>query len=436
MIIRWLALPVRQSTGALIGVSAAGLEEFTCRVVALGLLSRWLKNFWLANLIQAMIWGFAHSQYPQQPSYARGMELTVVGLVFGYVINAFGVVPCFIAHYVYDAFLTVEPVFASHQAAQIIPALLVCLPFVAGAWYSKRWARAHNVSELDLSNATMQSPLLVEGRHEEKIEREQVLYAPLSKKIRLCLLAVSIIGVSVTLLPTVEPIGKSKQVTVDSKRALSLATKYLHEDGVTEPGYQSEVELVGKPDRNDSQTWQHVFEQLGRQKTEAIYNQTEPCLEWRVRFFKPLDPKSYWLYLNNDGSKRATIVEDIDEGTGKKLDESDALKIVDDYIKKFRPEFVPYTVNGKNRIEHTNRTDYKFDFERPQSLMPEQRAAKLKAELKGDQISELRLDWDVPDTWSWPRTKMKWYQQVDNVLRSCLALALLVFCPDLESSHT
>ncbi len=411
--------------GALIGVSAAGLEEFTCRVVGLGLLRRWLKNFWLANIIQALIWGFAHSQYPQQPSYARGVELTVVGLVFGCIINAFGVLPCFVAHYLYDAFLTVEPVFSSHQLSQIIPSLFVLVPFLIGVWYSKRWARANNVPELDLSNATLQAPAAVEGKHEQKIEREDAIHVPLSKRIRSCLIAVAVVCGSAGLIPVEDRIGKGKQVRVDSHQALSLARKYLHEDGLTDPGYQSEVELVNKPDSSDTQKWQHVFEQLGRHNTEAIYNQTEPCLEWRVRFFKPLDPKSFWVYLNGDGSKRASLVEDIDESPGKKLDESEALKIVDDYIKKYRPELTPYSVNGKNRIERANRIDYKFDLNIPK-FNAGSTAAKLNTEVKGDHISELRLDWDVPDTWSWPRAKKKWYQQADSVLLAGGVLALMV----------
>ncbi len=411
--------------GALIGVSAAGLEEFTCRVVGLGLLRRWLKNFWLANIIQAVIWGFAHSQYPQQPSYARGVELTVVGLVFGCIINAFGVLPCFVAHYLYDAFLTVEPVFSSHRLSQIIPALFVLVPFLIGVWYSKRWARARNVPELDLSNATLQAPVSVEGKHELKIERGDAIYAPLTRKIRLCLLAVTVLSASAGLLPVQDRIGKSKQVTVDSHQALSLAKKYLHEDGLNDSGYQSEVEIVNKPDSSDTQKWQHVFEQLGRHNTEAIYNQTEPGLEWRVRFFKPLDPKSYWVYLNGDGSKRVSLVEDINEGPGKKLDQSDALKLVDDYIKKYRPELTPYSVNGRNKIERANRTDYKFDLNIPK-FNAGSTAAKLNTEVKGDHLSDLSLDWDIPDTWLWPRAKMKWYQQADSVLRSGAVLTLMV----------
>lgn len=173
-------------------MSAAGLEELTCRVVALGLLKRVLKNFWLANLIQAVIWGFAHSQYPQQPSYARGVELSVVGLVFGWIINRYGLVPCFVAHYLYDAFLTVEPVFPTHQLQLIIPAIICLLPFLLGAFICQRWAGKVGVIEMDLSNKASEIPLVPKEKVEVEIDRSETKYQPLSARSRVMLLATAL----------------------------------------------------------------------------------------------------------------------------------------------------------------------------------------------------------------------------------------------------
>ena len=58
-----------------IGVSAAINEEFLYRVLALSLFRKFTRSFWLANICQAAAWGFMHSSYPQEPAYARGVEL-------------------------------------------------------------------------------------------------------------------------------------------------------------------------------------------------------------------------------------------------------------------------------------------------------------------------------------------------------------------------
>ncbi|CAN5422160.1 hypothetical protein BH10CYA1_BH10CYA1_02710 [soil metagenome] len=412
-------------SGALIGVSAAGLEEFTCRVVALGLLTRLLKNFWLANLIQAVVWGFAHSQYPQQPSYARGLELSMVGLVFGWILNRYGVLPCFVAHYLYDAFLTVEPVFATHQLLLTIPAMISLVPFLAAAIYSRRWARKNNIDESDLSNAASQTEAVAKQKLEIEIDRSETTYAPLSQRWRISLVAIALLCLGISFYKTPDQIGAQKKVLINSKQALALAKKYWHEDVVVDDTYQSEIELISKPDQTDLEKWQYIFEQLGKLKTSELYAQIEPCLEWRVRFFKPQESKIYWVFMDADGRKRATVLENSDEGKGRKLSEAEAFAVVDAYLKKNRPEFVPYDVIGKNRVERADRVDYEFELNVPKFNVGET-ASKVKVGVKGDEISELKIDWDLPDSWSWPRTKLKWYQQVDGVLRAIFGIVLLV----------
>ena len=46
-------------------------------------------------------------------------------------------------------------------------------------------------------------------------------------------------------------LGQDKQVTVNAKQALSLAEKYLHEDGVADAGYQSQIALLNDPDNSE-----------------------------------------------------------------------------------------------------------------------------------------------------------------------------------------
>lgn len=412
-------------SGALIGVSAAGLEELTCRVVALGLLNRLLKNFWLANFIQAVVWGFAHSQYPQQPSYARGLELSVVGLVFGWIINRYGILPCFVAHYLYDAFLTVEPVFATGQLYLTIPALISLVPFVAIAGYSKRWAKKKNIVESDLSNAATQAEAVVKERHEIEVERSELKYTPLSQRWRISLVAIALLCCGVSFSSNGALIGSNKLLTIDSKQALVLAKKYLHEDAVVDDSYQCELELISKPDQTDVEKWQYIFEQIGKLQTSDLYTQIEPCLEWRARFFKPQESKIYWVFMNADGRKRATVLENSDEGKGEKLTEAQALALVDAYLKKNRPEFAPYVVVGKNRIERTDRVDYDFELNVPKFNVGAT-ASKVKAGVKGNEISDLKIEWDLPDAWSWPRTTKKWYQQLNGVAQPAFFIVLLV----------
>jgi hypothetical protein len=414
-------------SGALIGVSAAGLEEFTCRVVGLGLLQKWTKSFWIANLLQAMIWGFAHSNYPQEPCYARGVELTVVGLLFGYIVRTCGVLPCLIAHYLYDAFLTVQPVFSSHQPLLIIPSILILLPFIGAVWYSRNWSASKklDVETIDLTNAGDVGPPPVE--HPAHIEEAVPAYTALTGSRRKQLLLLFGLCLITLFIPSRDQIGKDKQILVPASKAIEMAGKYVTDDGLDQKGFQSVAQLLTRPDSSQDTvlTWQHVYEQLGLQKTTALYDQVVAGLEWEVRFFKPLDPQSYKVYLNGDGSKRCIDIDNIDEAPGAKLDEASAQALVESYIRKNRPEFVPFTLDNKSHTVQAKRIDYKFDFVVPKYAAGDTPAI-LHAEIQGDKVSDVALDWRVPDNWLWPRKQPQGFQQAVQMGRIAALLGLLV----------
>jgi Type II CAAX prenyl endopeptidase Rce1-like len=113
-----------------VGFSASLTEEFTYRVIGLIAFQRLVKNFWLANLLQAAAWAFMHSNYPQEPPYARGVELTVVGFFYGTILRYFGILPCIFSHNLIDTFLGLEPLFSSTVPALRISAFFGLVPFV------------------------------------------------------------------------------------------------------------------------------------------------------------------------------------------------------------------------------------------------------------------------------------------------------------------
>ena len=90
----------------------------------LGLTKFVVRRFWLANILQAAAWGFMHSTYPQQPCYARGLELTIEGMLEGWLISRFlGLLACLVAHYCFDAFACVTPLFSAPTYLKLSSAL-------------------------------------------------------------------------------------------------------------------------------------------------------------------------------------------------------------------------------------------------------------------------------------------------------------------------
>ncbi|MCK4837155.1 MAG: CPBP family intramembrane metalloprotease [Desulfobulbaceae bacterium] len=88
-----------------VGIRAAWMEEFFFRILALVLIFRLTGSKWLAIIVSAAVWGFMHSNYPQMPGYARGIELTLEGIVYGWVAVRFGILTTFISHCLFNTWL-------------------------------------------------------------------------------------------------------------------------------------------------------------------------------------------------------------------------------------------------------------------------------------------------------------------------------------------
>jgi hypothetical protein len=83
------------------------------RLFGVPFMKRFLKYTFLALLVPAAIWAFGHSNYPVYPVYVRGIELTIAGLVFGWIFIRYGLVAMFVAHYAIDAILLAMPLLSS-----------------------------------------------------------------------------------------------------------------------------------------------------------------------------------------------------------------------------------------------------------------------------------------------------------------------------------
>jgi hypothetical protein len=86
-----------------VGFYPAVSEEFMSRVFSIPLVDKLTHSRIASVVIPALIWGFAHANYPAQPFYIRGVEVSIAGLFVGIILYRFGVVPCLVWHYVVDA---------------------------------------------------------------------------------------------------------------------------------------------------------------------------------------------------------------------------------------------------------------------------------------------------------------------------------------------
>ncbi len=84
---------------------AAIMEEAIYRVFGIAVLKRLFRFTFPAVLVSSFIWGLGHTGYSIFPSYTRLMEVTVLGLIFGYVFLRYGFFTAVFAHAIMDSLL-------------------------------------------------------------------------------------------------------------------------------------------------------------------------------------------------------------------------------------------------------------------------------------------------------------------------------------------
>ena len=188
------------------------------------------KGLWIgiALVLQAMIFGAMHANYPQQPAYARIIEMIIPFVLYGLIYMNWGLLPVVVSHFVYDIVLMAMPLFLLSAPGiwlnrilaiifMLIPLLVVVFRRIqAGAWY--------NIQPEDL-NAGYKVP---EPRvKEEKINSsgKTTEHRELPILIAIALIVLGAIG-WYFLTPKAQDIPK---LDIEKKAAIEIADTFIAE---------------------------------------------------------------------------------------------------------------------------------------------------------------------------------------------------------------
>lgn len=112
--------------------AAAIGEEIVYRVFALSFFAKLFRSTFAGVLISSMIWGLGHTAYPVYPVYTRFIEVTLIGIIFGYIFLRFGFAVAVFAHAAVDSILMGLEL-TRYGVTGILAAIgYICLPLIVG----------------------------------------------------------------------------------------------------------------------------------------------------------------------------------------------------------------------------------------------------------------------------------------------------------------
>jgi hypothetical protein len=321
------------ATVLFIGFLPAVTEEGISRMFSISFLDRLGAGRFLAVVVPAFIWGFGHSTYPNQPFYIRGVEVGLAGVLIGFLMLRFGVVPLLVWHFTVDAIYTALILLRSGNAYYVVSgavaAGILLLPLAASlVLYARRggFLPADRLTNADAGFAPA-PPAGARGGEAAPDVR------PLPARTRARAGAAAAVLVASFLFPA----GRAGTVVEDRTgrpEAERIARSFLRVNGVDPEAWRSvayqgtgfpddeEVraarpqEAGGLPGFSDAAA-RYVIEQGGPSAFERLAQTQLPLAYWVVRFYQP-ERKAEWKVLVDAGRKRvAAFLHPVAEDAGR-----------------------------------------------------------------------------------------------------------------------
>ena len=397
-------------TGLAISLQAGFWEEMLFRAVpiAAGVLigQRYNMRFtglMVAMVVQALIFGAGHANYPAQPSYARVVELFLPSIVvYGMIYLRLGVVFAAITHYVYDVVLFSLPIWYSsgYMFDKFMTVIGGLIPFLVILYFRMKHQKWSDVDSTSLNEGFVPTP----PKKKTSEEQEIISTVPTAsnvlnpKIVGIALLFV--IGIFSTLkLSNVEvPINSP---SIDKEEAISIANQFLSDNNIKLPdGYNAYAF-----DDSSYPASSFIWEELGQETYSSLLGSYVLGPRWKVRFAKfdgPVDSRAreVMVSMDFDGNILRFNNRFPEEEAGKQLSREEAQVLAENALVEYLGMNISaVTLTSAQESQKPNRLDWTFTFTDNNEL--EYEGAKLQniISISGDQISGFTKFVFVPEEW-------------------------------------
>jgi hypothetical protein len=392
--------------GIAIGLLASMNEEFTFRLFAIPYFTRLTKSRWIAVIVPAFLWGFLHSNYPQEPAYIRGLEVGLIGIVAGIVMLRWGILATLIWHYTVDASLVGLLLIRSDNLYFKVSGVIVGLAAAAPLLFSlaSYLKRGQFEPAEDLRNDAEPQPPISFETAEPPVSQAAVRgrYQPLTNAsiavIGICL----VLGAIAALKLKQERIGDYLKISVNAKQATTLADNTLRDRGLNPDAYLHVALFLNN---SDPVANEFLRERIGVAATNRIYETQIPIALWGVRYFKDSDLEEYYVVLKADGSLHSIHHTLPENAPGPSLSKEEAAALGEKFLREQKKvDLAGWSLVESKSKKQPHRTDHTLTWQEDAALTPDkdpsgQAFARRELQVLGDEMTSYRTYVKIPDKW-------------------------------------
>ncbi|MFT5087581.1 MAG: membrane protease YdiL (CAAX protease family) [Candidatus Latescibacterota bacterium] len=419
----------------LIGFMPAVSEEFMSRAFSIPFLQRYLKSPSAAVVVSALIWGFAHAGYPQQPFYIRGLEVGIAGILIGFIFLRWGLLAPLVWHYTVDALYTALILLRSSNSyfvtSAAISAGLVLLPLAAAIVLYARHRRFSDPQPL-LNGS--EKPQSLRGQP-SPLEKETIIAAvpaeasfdfaapAWSRTQRAITTLLCVVSLLVFFVDWERPFD-FVEYRITAAQAQARAEDHLRAQGADPSTYQ--IAVVQKQQPNH-EAIRYSLQRDGLEYVNRLYRQNLLASLWGVRFFRYGEKEEYLIAVDpQDGSiysQRHVLSE---ENAGAKLSEEAARILADEALRACDIDPLNFDVVEASSTERPARMDHHFIYQ-ARDGDPRNRDElyyRISIDLSGDEVSGFYRHLKVPEAWTRQRSEDSYFKTACSGLLVSLVFAL------------
>jgi hypothetical protein len=387
----------------------------------------------LALVLQAVVFGAAHANYPGFPAYSRLVELIVPAFIWGLIFLRFGLLPTVILHAVFDLILMSLPVFlVEGPLAQANQALVIVACFVPLAVVLLRRARAGAWLALgeSMRNAGWQPSA---AQAAEAVAGLRAAAGAWTARVQRALPLLAVLGLAAVVLAgdyrsDALPQGLSRG------EAEAAADAGLKNRGVTlglDWTRMSSTRLA--PQEADGTSWawnKFVWREAGREAYKRLMGTWLAPPLWEVRYARfdegnVADRAEEWrVTIDGEGKVRQVQHRLPEKRPGAHLTREEARALAQREIQQhFGLEASALREVAAEEEQRPARSDWQFTYADPRVDVGKGGEARVRIAIAGDEIIASGRYVFIPEDWQ--RAERERTARL-NIVRMSVALALVI----------
>ncbi len=395
-------------------------------------------RYWLvaAVVLQAVIFAAGHADYPQQPYYARALELILPALLFAALYIRFGLYPAILLHFWYNVVWFSMPIFAASSPGIWVDQTMIVLLALTPFWVLLiQWLRQ--------GRRLGEAPAQARNEHWQPTTRPlpAVDHAGTAKTDTPEPAASASTGISPWTFRALLVAGLAGLLLWSSLGRFDTQAPAMEIDRAQAEQIGSEVlEAFGKqvPDnwRLASRVWggptdQHHFilQEAGEENYRQLLGEYLTTPLWYLRWAgfegdQDARAEEFHVYLLHDGSLHNMTHQLPESQPGAQLTEDDARALAEQVIAaSFQRDPMELERIHTQSTQRPERLDWEFVYSDARRFDLQQGDTRVQVRIGGDQITMVNRFVHVPEEWSRAQRDAR---SIPNIIQGVSGLLLLL----------